>query len=200
MGNSDSQQHLHFPASRVSLSKEGSIGRAFTPCFRENLTCWALQEYWQRKYKWDNQAMSSIDWVAYKSAHMSLSPGQKTTMIKFRTRWIATQSRLFLLQEIPTDLCPCCQEQEKIGNTFYVAPVWWGHMPNCFNPFKIGCATTILLWNCIYSLLSNYDSLSVFLPQAHLTLTTPWHLLSEFRNNKNALVGAISSAGLLPII
>ncbi len=126
MNEFESQQHLHFPAARVTLSKDGSVGRAFTPWFRENLTRQALQAYWQRKYEWNDLTMEYIDWPAYEWAHRNLSPGQKTTMIKFRTRWIATRSRLFLLQESPTAICPSCQQHEET----------WDHLLRC--PSMVG--------------------------------------------------------------
>ena len=55
-----------------------------------------------------------IDWDVYESAHRTLSPGQKTAMIKFRTRWIATRARLALLQESLTDSCPFCETNREI--------------------------------------------------------------------------------------
>ncbi len=122
----ESQQHLHFPAAQVTLSKDGSVGRVVTPWFRENLTRPALQKYFQDKYMWDNNTMASIDWSAYESAHQGLNQSQKTTMIKFRTHWIATRSRLFLLQQSPTSICPCCRTHEET----------WEHVLKC--PSQIG--------------------------------------------------------------
>ncbi len=126
MSGPESQQHLHFPAAKVTLSKDGSVGRAVTPWFRENLTHPDLQKYFQEKYRWDNSSMASIDWSAYERAHRGLNQSQKTTMIKFRTHWIATRSRLFLLKQSPNSVCPCCQTHKET----------WDHVLKC--PCQVG--------------------------------------------------------------
>ncbi len=45
MPSDGSQQHVHFPAAMVTFSKSGSVGRAITPWFQENLTRPALHKY-----------------------------------------------------------------------------------------------------------------------------------------------------------
>ena len=62
-----------FFATRVTLSKEGTVGRVFTTWFRENITRQALQEYWQCKYVWDDQTMSNITGIRMK-AHIEVCP------------------------------------------------------------------------------------------------------------------------------
>ena len=121
MPSSGSQTHVHFPAAGVSMSSVGSIGRAVTPWFREALTRPNLQKYFQTKNQWDNSTMALIDWHSFESAHRTLAPNQRTTMVKFRTHWIATRARLFQLNDSPTKTCPCCQEQKET----------WHHILRC---------------------------------------------------------------------
>ncbi len=108
------QRNLYFPAARVAISCDGTIGRSLTAWLCGAIARSDLLHYLQDKYKWDQNTVACIDWDAYAGAHQRLLSCQKSTMVKYRSRWLTTRARLHLLQSSPTTLCPLCGKEEEI--------------------------------------------------------------------------------------
>ena len=102
--------------------------------------------------------MHLIDWPIYKRAHRGLSSEQKTTMIKFRTHWIATRARLVLLKESPTALCPCCHQHDET----------WEHILRC--PNQVGAQAEL------------FHSLQKWMREKHTPLKLHLLIISNLRN------------------
>ncbi len=67
----------------------------------------------QDKFEWSETTAQLIDWPAFETAHHHLPYGSQTTMVKFRSRWLATRARLHLFKESPTAVCPLCSKDDE---------------------------------------------------------------------------------------
>ncbi len=84
------QQHFHFPLVKVAVSCNGTVGRCLLSWLRGAVVRGDLLWYLQGKYEWTDSSVRNIDWDAYETAHRHLPVCQRTTMVKFRSKWLAT--------------------------------------------------------------------------------------------------------------
>ena len=116
------QRHFHFPSAKIALVKDGTVGRSIPAFLRSAVARADLIRYWQEKYAWDKATARLIDWSCYEAAHWRLPYNQKTILVKYRSRWLATRARLHLLNASPNTECPLCGQPDETITHILVCP------------------------------------------------------------------------------